>query len=123
MEETVAEVIPLGEHWNAVVFQSGHVLLHHRGEALLVATGEVVSLLDPYIEEALDQDPRTLIGRTIGLSPDGGVSVDVHGLSMDAILSPDAYTILDATAVSLKRIEPAVIKGLSEQMKAKGLLR
>ena len=99
-------VLPLGLDWQAIIHTDGRVTLQHVGQAVMTATGQTVNLValnhtDPAIRRAVESlEEGRLVLRTVELFPDGTVMCDVDGMSVDGVLSPESFAMLNNTIMS-----------------------
>lgn len=106
--EFQAQIVPLGPHWNALVFSDGSIILQYRSGVIYAPTGNVLDLNDSRLQSALEDsslDSRLIVTRAIALHQDGSVHVDPHGVSPGGLPSDEAFPILDSLIQSVRRCD------------------
>jgi len=100
---------PLGTHWVALVHEDGSVLLQYHKQ-VLSKSGHVLDLIEGEHPEISDRGAMDLQVRTLGLSVDGSVMADSHGISSGGVLSNQSYAILENAHSSLGKAMQASSK-------------
>lgn len=92
-------VIPLGQHWQAIVLPTQEVILQCHNQALS-PNGYIKSLFEIGLES--EEMARKAWIRTVQCMPSGAIWSDPHAISPSGILSPSKYEMIPSVMESAR---------------------